>query len=52
MEKYDVDQERMKKYDNLWIVWSQIFKYLFIFIRIQKYSVYQYSDFTSMISDE
>ncbi len=51
-EKYNVDWEIMWKYDNLWIVQSQILKYLFIFDHIQKYLVYQYSDLTSSISDE
>ncbi len=49
--KYVVDQI-MRKWDNLQIVQSQIFIYLFIFDHIKKYSVYQYSDLTSLISDE
>ncbi len=38
-EKYEVDQELMRKYDNLRIVRSQIFKYLFIFDHIKKFSL-------------
>ncbi len=51
MAKYDglrID----KKYENLRIVWSQIFKYLFMFDHIQKYLVYRYLDSTSWISDK
>ncbi len=52
MEKYGVDWEIMRKYDNFRLVWSQIFKYLFIFVYIWKYLVYCYSDLTSLIRNE
>jgi hypothetical protein len=52
MAKYNVGQEVMKEYENLQIVCSQIFKYLFIFDHIKKYSVYWYSDLTNLISDK
>ncbi len=34
-ERYNVDWEILRKYDNLQIVWSHIFKYLFIFDHIK-----------------
>jgi hypothetical protein len=52
MAKYNVDWEITEKFNNLGIVWSQIFKYLLILDHIWKYSVYQYSDSTSSISNK
>ncbi len=52
MEKYDIDQEIMRKYENLRIVRSQNLKYLFIYDHILKYSIYWYLDSTGLISGE
>ncbi len=54
MVKYDVDQEIMVTYENLWIAWSQFLTNLLIFIYILSdvkiFLVYQYSDLTCSIN--